>query len=174
MIRIAREKGLLTSDSCRSGISPTTGTARRTITPTGRRRNGDESGSPSCARTRGLRREGSKLPRTLVTSPQGARSRSVGLASSLWSRRSRSSAGGTRGSDERVIPLLLGARRSRSAITLLSGGEPAAIVILDALARLLPGVLGTRSRRKPIPFRSRSWTLPCTLAPRTFERQACS
>jgi len=46
-----------------------------------------------------------------------------------------------KGIDERVIPLL-GAEEISIGDYVLSGGEPAAITILDAVARLIPGVLG--------------------------------
>jgi tRNA (guanine37-N1)-methyltransferase len=48
-----------------------------------------------------------------------------------------------KGIDERVIPLL-GAEEISIGDYVISGGEPAAIVILDAMARLIPGVLGDK------------------------------
>ena len=83
----------------------------------------------------------SQRPRLLVTSPQGRR------FTQDWARelaREPSIAvlcGRYRGIDERVIPLL-GAEEISIGDYVLSGGEPAALVILDALARLIPGVLG--------------------------------
>ena len=46
-----------------------------------------------------------------------------------------------KGIDERVIPLL-GAEEVSIGDYVLSGGEAASIVILDSVARLIPGVLG--------------------------------
>jgi len=89
-----------------------------------------------------LRREGGgKAPRTLVTSPQGR------TLTQYWARELALEpeiailCGRYKGIDERVIPLL-GAEGISIGDYVLSGGEPAAIVVLDALARLLPGVLG--------------------------------
>lgn len=89
-----------------------------------------------------VRREGSgNAPRTLVTSPQGR------TLTQRWARELALEpeiailCGRYKGIDERVIPLL-GAEEISIGDYVLSGGEPAAIVILDALARLLPGVLG--------------------------------
>ena len=87
-----------------------------------------------------LRREG-KAPRTLVTSPQGR------TLTQRWARELALEpeiailCGRYKGIDERVISLL-GAEEISIGDYVLSGGEPAAIVVLDALARLLPGVLG--------------------------------
>lgn len=79
--------------------------------------------------------------RTLVTTPQG-RTFTQGWAREL--------AGGEhlvlvcgryKGIDERAIPVLE-AEEVSIGDYVLSGGEPAALTILDALARLQPGVLG--------------------------------
>jgi tRNA (guanine37-N1)-methyltransferase len=84
---------------------------------------------------------GTRPPRLLVTTPQGR------CLTQEWARelaREPSIAvlcGRYRGIDERVIPLL-GAEEISIGDYVLSGGEPAALVILDALARLIPGVLG--------------------------------
>ncbi|MBI4365026.1 MAG: tRNA (guanosine(37)-N1)-methyltransferase TrmD [Candidatus Latescibacteria bacterium] len=87
------------------------------------------------------RAAGPGAPHVLVTSPQGRR------FTQAWARdlaREPSIAilcGRYRGIDERVIPIL-GAEEISIGDYVLSGGEPAALVIVDALARLLPGVLG--------------------------------
>ena len=79
--------------------------------------------------------------RTLVTTPQGR---------TLTQDWARELAGGEhlvlvcgryKGIDERAIPTLQ-AEEVSIGDYVLSGGEPAALVILDALARLQPGVLG--------------------------------
>ena len=80
-------------------------------------------------------------PRALVTSPQGK------VLTQAWARELSEEreiavlCGRYKGIDERVIPLL-NAEEISIGDYVLSGGEPAAIVILDALARLIPGVLG--------------------------------
>ncbi|HEY3226532.1 MAG TPA: tRNA (guanosine(37)-N1)-methyltransferase TrmD [Planctomycetota bacterium] len=84
---------------------------------------------------------GPMVPRVLVTSPQGRR------FTQEWARDLSGEpeivvlCGRYKGIDERVIPLL-GAEEISIGDYVLSGGEPAAMVILDAVARLLPGVLG--------------------------------
>ncbi len=89
-----------------------------------------------------VRRDGGAgAPRVLVTSPQGRRfdqafARELSAAPSIVVL-----CGRYKGIDERVIPLL-GAEEISIGDYVLSGGEPAAITILDAVARLIPGVLG--------------------------------
>lgn len=80
-------------------------------------------------------------PRVLVTSPQGRRftqafAQELALAPAIVVV-----CGRYKGIDERVIPLI-GAEEISVGDYVLSGGEPAAITILDAVTRLLPGVLG--------------------------------
>src|SRR6185295_5790209 len=80
-------------------------------------------------------------PRVLVTSPQGRRftqafAQELALTPSIVVV-----CGRYKGIDERVIPLM-GAEEISIGDYVLSGGEPAAITILDAVTRLLPGVLG--------------------------------
>jgi tRNA (guanine37-N1)-methyltransferase len=84
--------------------------------------------------------EGGKA-RVLVTSPQGvpftqARARELALEREIVVV-----CGRYKGIDERVIPLLQ-AEEISIGDYVLSGGEPAALVILDAVTRLIPGVLG--------------------------------
>jgi tRNA (guanine37-N1)-methyltransferase len=84
---------------------------------------------------------GTTRPRVLVTTPQGR------AFSQAWARELSLEAhvalvcGRYKGIDERVIRLLEAEEVSIGDFV-LSGGEPAALVILDAVARLLPGVLG--------------------------------
>jgi len=80
-------------------------------------------------------------PRVLVTSPQGvpftqAKARELALEREIVVL-----CGRYKGIDERVIPLLR-AEEISIGDYVLSGGEPAALVILDAVSRLIPGVLG--------------------------------
>ena len=80
-------------------------------------------------------------PRVLVTSPQG-RALDQALARELAAERHLVLVCGRyKGIDERAIPLL-GAEEISIGDYVLSGGEPAALVIVDAVARLQPGVLG--------------------------------
>jgi len=84
---------------------------------------------------------GDQKPLALVTSPQGRRftqswARELALVPEI-----AIVCGRYKGIDERVMPLL-GAEEVSIGDYVLSGGEPAALVVLDALSRLLPGVLG--------------------------------
>ncbi len=88
-----------------------------------------------------VRRSAEGTPRVLVTSPQGR------LLTQPWLRELAGESeiallcGRYKGIDERVIGLL-GSEEISIGDFVLSGGEPAALVIVDALARLIPGVLG--------------------------------
>lgn len=84
---------------------------------------------------------GEAKPRVLVTSPQGRRFTQAFAQELALERAIVVLCGRYKGIDERVIPLL-GAEEISIGDYVLSGGEPAAITILDAVARLLPGVLG--------------------------------
>jgi len=81
------------------------------------------------------------LPRTLVTSPQGR------VLTQDWVRELASErhlevvCGRYKGIDERVVEAL-DAEEFSIGDYVLSGGEPAAIVLIDAVSRLQPGVLG--------------------------------
>lgn len=80
-------------------------------------------------------------PRVLVTSPQG-RPLTQAVARELAGEAHLILVCGRyKGIDERVIPIL-GAEEVSLGDYVLSGGEAAALVILDAIARLQPGVLG--------------------------------
>jgi len=80
-------------------------------------------------------------PRVLVTSPQG-RTLDQELTRELAEEQHLVLlCGRYKGIDERTIPLL-GAEEISIGDYVLSGGEPAALVIVDAVSRLLPGVLG--------------------------------
>ena len=80
-------------------------------------------------------------PRVLVTTPQGRVLNQVWARSLAAERHLAIVCGRYKGIDERVIPIV-GAEEISIGDYVLSGGEPAAIVILDAIARLQPGVLG--------------------------------
>ena len=72
------------------------------------------------------------------------------------------------GIDERVI-----AARNLEEISIgdyvLSGGEPAAIVVLDAVIRLLPGVMGEASSSEDESFEQGLLEHPHYTRPRSFE-----
>jgi tRNA (guanine37-N1)-methyltransferase len=73
-----------------------------------------------------------------------------------------------KGIDERVIPLL-NAEEISIGDYVLSGGEPAAIVILDALARLLPGVLGDAESAEADSFSEPLLDAPVYTRPEDFQ-----
>lgn len=107
-------------------------------------------------------------PRTLVTTPQGR------LFTQEWARalaRERHVVlvcGRYKGIDERVIPLL-GAEEISIGDFVLSGGEPAALVVVDALARLLPGVLGDAESAEADSFSEPLLDAPVYTRPERFE-----
>jgi len=107
-------------------------------------------------------------PRVLVTTPQGR------LFSQGWARElSREPhvvlvCGRYKGIDERVIPLL-GAEEISIGDFVLSGGEPAALVVVDALARLLPGVLGDAESAEADSFSEPLLDAPVYTRPERFE-----
>lgn len=82
-------------------------------------------------------------PRTLITTPQGR------VLTQDWVRELAAEkhlaviCGRYRGIDERAVELLgAGAEEVSIGDYVLSGGEPAALVLLDSVSRLQPGVLG--------------------------------
>ncbi|HEY7728818.1 MAG TPA: tRNA (guanosine(37)-N1)-methyltransferase TrmD [Candidatus Eisenbacteria bacterium] len=85
-------------------------------------------------------REGG-APRVLVTTPQGRPFTQAWARGLSRERHVVVVCGRYKGIDERVIPLLCAEEISIGDFV-LSGGEPAALVVLDAVSRLLPGVLG--------------------------------
>ena len=88
-----------------------------------------------------VRDAGEQKPRVLVTSPQG-RVFTQAFAEELAREPSIAVlCGRYKGIDERVLPRMA-AEEISIGDYVLSGGEPAAITILDAVSRLLPGVLG--------------------------------
>ena len=92
-----------------------------------------------------VRDAGEPNPRVLVTSPQG-RVFTQAFAEELAREPSIAVlCGRYKGIDERVLPRMA-AEEISIGDYVLSGGEPAAITILDAVSRLLPGVLGELAR----------------------------
>jgi tRNA (guanine37-N1)-methyltransferase len=141
MIRIARQKGLLEVSVVAIRDFTTDRYGTTDDYPYGGGAGMVMKVEPIVRAFESVRRSAKPPPRVLVTSPQGRRftqDRARELA------REPSIAvlcGRYRGIDERVIALL-GAEEISIGDYVLSGGEPAALVILDAVARLIPGVLG--------------------------------
>ncbi len=169
MIRIAREKGLL-----EVAIVPIRDFTNDRYGTTDDYPYGGGAGmvmkaEPILRAHESVRRDaGDRAPRTLVTSPQGRTltqrwaeelSREPGIAVLC---------GRYKGIDERVIPLL-NAEEISIGDYVLSGGEPAAIVILDALTRLLPGVLGDAESAEADSFSEPLLDAPVYTRPEDFQ-----
>jgi tRNA (guanine37-N1)-methyltransferase len=113
-------------------------------------------------------RAGGAAVRILVTSPQGR------PFTQAWARELSQEphvavvCGRYKGIDERVIGLL-GAEEISIGDFVLSGGEPAALVILDAIARLLPGVLGDAESAEADSFSEPLLDAPVYTRPERFE-----
>ena len=106
-------------------------------------------------------------PRVLVTSPQG-RSLDQPFARELsLERHVVVVCGRYKGIDERTIPLLE-AEEISIGDYVLSGGEPAALVIVDAVARLLPGVLGDAESAETDSFSEALLAAPVYTRPEEF------
>jgi tRNA (guanine37-N1)-methyltransferase len=111
---------------------------------------------------------GTSRPRALVTTPQGR------TFTQAWARELSLEAhvvlvcGRYKGIDERVIRLLEAEEVSIGDFV-LSGGEPAALVILDAVARLLPGVLGDAGSAEADSFSEPLLDAPVYTRPDEFE-----
>jgi tRNA (guanine37-N1)-methyltransferase len=141
MIRVARQKGLLEVSvvAIRDFTDDRYGTTDDY--PYGGGAGMVMKAEPILRAYESARRDAGGSPRVLVTSPQGK------VLTQAWARELALTpeivvlCGRYKGIDERVIPLL-GAEEISVGDYVLSGGEPAAIVVLDAVARLLPGVLG--------------------------------
>ena len=169
MVRIAREKGILEVETVairdfaedRYGTTddyPYGGGAGMVMTP-----------GPIVRAFAGVRRDAAgRPPRVLVTTPQG---RAFGQA---WARELSQEphlvlvCGRYRGIDERVIALLEAEEVSLGDFV-LSGGEPAALVITDAVARLLPGVLGDAESAESDSFSEPLLDAPVYTRPEEFE-----
>jgi tRNA (guanine37-N1)-methyltransferase len=105
--------------------------------------------------------------RVCLLSPQGARFDS-GLARELASRRQVILiCGRYEGVDERVIGHLADAEISIGDYV-LSGGEPAAVVVLDAASRFVPGVVGKEDSVRHDSFAEGILDFPHYTRPREF------
>ncbi|HEU5311347.1 MAG TPA: tRNA (guanosine(37)-N1)-methyltransferase TrmD [Candidatus Eisenbacteria bacterium] len=107
-------------------------------------------------------------PRTLVTTPQGR------TLTQEWVRELANEdhlvvvCGRYKGIDERVIPLVKG-EEVWIGDYVLSGGEPAAQVILDAVSRLQPGVLGDVESAEADSFSEALLDAPVYTRPEEFQ-----
>jgi tRNA (guanine37-N1)-methyltransferase len=107
-------------------------------------------------------------PRTLVTTPQGR------VLTQKWVRELAREdhlvlvCGRYKGIDERVIPLVKGEEVSIGDYV-LSGGEPAALVVLDAVSRLQPGVLGDVESAEADSFSEALLDAPVYTRPEEFQ-----
>ena len=113
---------------------------------------------------------GARKARVLVTSPQGAPFTQARARELCAEPEIVVLCGRYKGIDERVIPLL-DAEEISIGDYVLSGGEPAAIVILDALARLIPGVLGDAESAEADSFSEPLLDAPVYTRPEDFGGQ---
>jgi tRNA (guanine37-N1)-methyltransferase len=109
-------------------------------------------------------------PRALLTSPQGRVLDQAWARSLALERHLVIVCGRYKGIDERVVPLL-GAEEISIGDFVLSGGEPAAVVILDAVARLQPGVLGDAESAESDSFSEALLDAPVYTRPEEFRGQ---
>jgi tRNA (guanine37-N1)-methyltransferase len=141
MVRIARQKGLLEVALVAIREFTTDRYGTTDDYPYGGGAGMVMKVEPILAAAASVRADGGAAPRFLVTTPQGR------TFTQEWARELATEphvavvCGRYKGIDERVIPLL-GAEEISIGDYVLSGGEAAAAVLLDALTRLLPGVLG--------------------------------
>jgi len=107
-------------------------------------------------------------PRVLVTSPQGR------ALDQSWVRELAQEAhlavvcGRYLGIDERAIEVL-GAEEISIGDYVLSGGEPAALVLLDAVSRLQPGVLGDEESARADAFSEALLAAPVYTRPDSYQ-----
>jgi len=107
-------------------------------------------------------------PRVLVTSPQGR------TLDQSWVRELAQEphlvivCGRYLGIDERAVELLEGEEISIGDYV-LSGGEPAALVLVDAVARLQPGVLGDEDSARADAFSEALLAAPVYTRPDSFQ-----
>ena len=106
-------------------------------------------------------------PRVLVTTPQGRPLTQEWARELALEPRLVIICGRYRGIDERVIPLVR-AEEISIGDYVLSGGEPAALVVLDAVARLQPGVLGDSESAQSDSFSEALLDAPLYTRPEEF------
>lgn len=112
--------------------------------------------------------DGSRRPRLLMTSPQGRRLDQPYLESLAQEEHLVVLCGHYEGIDERIVQLYQPEEFSLGDFV-LSGGEPAALVLVDGVTRLLPGALGDAASATEDSF-SGDGLLdhPCYTKPREF------
>ena len=110
--------------------------------------------------------------KVVYTSPQGRRLDQAGVAELAARETLILLAGRYEGVDERVIERDVDEEWSIGDYV-LSGGELAAMVIIDAVARLRPGVLGHEGSAEATPSRRASSTTRTTRGPRRWTDSVC-
>ena len=115
-------------------------------------------------------KKGRKGVKTLLLSPQGRRL-DHGLVMELLTEKSLLLVcGHYEGLDERVMDLVDGEISLGDFV--LTGGEPAAVVLVDALARFLPGVVGDRESVEKDSFFNGLLDYPHYTRPHVFKGRA--
>jgi len=107
-------------------------------------------------------------PRVLVTSPQGRPLDQSWVRELAQERHLVVVCGRYLGIDERAVEVL-GAEEISIGDYVLSGGEPAALVLLDAVARLQPGVLGDEESARADAFSEALLAAPVYTRPDSFQ-----
>jgi tRNA (guanine37-N1)-methyltransferase len=107
-------------------------------------------------------------PRVLVTSPQGRTLDQAWVRELAGESHLAVVCGRYLGIDERAIEVL-GAEELSIGDYVLSGGEPAALVLLDAVARLQPGVLGDEESARADSFSEALLAAPVYTRPDSFQ-----
>jgi tRNA (guanine37-N1)-methyltransferase len=107
-------------------------------------------------------------PRVLVTSPQGRPLDQGWVRELALEPHLAVVCGRYLGIDERAIEVL-GAEEVSIGDYVLSGGEPAALVLLDAVARLQPGVLGDEESARADAFSEALLAAPVYTRPDSFQ-----
>lgn len=109
----------------------------------------------------------SARPRLLITSPQGRKLDQAMATELLGNAHLVLLCGHYEGIDERIIELY---RPEPFSIGdyVLSGGELAALVLVDALTRLIPGALGNSQSAVEESFQGDGFDHPCYTRPRSF------
>jgi tRNA (guanine37-N1)-methyltransferase len=110
-------------------------------------------------------------PRALITSPQGRPLEQPWVRELAREPHLAVVCGRYLGIDERVIEAI-GAEEVSIGDYVLSGGEPAALVILDAVARLQPGVLGDEESARADAFSEALLAAPVYTRPDSFQGRA--
>jgi len=120
---------------------------------------------PIFAAVEAVRREGDC--RVCLLSPQGARFTSAAAEDLASHRQVVLICGRYEGVDERVSEGLVDAEISIGDYV-MSGGEPAAVVVLDAVSRFIPGVVGKEDSVKHDSFAAGILDFPHYTRPREF------